>query len=333
MLTEGESAASGHSTDRDTPPIALSLLRGLAADFEASNITRMPRAPLVPSQLTRAPFTLPQARLRGLTEDHLRGATWRRVHRGVFVWHGIAEQSLVRLRAAVHRLPAGGVFSGNTAGWLHGLDVDPCDPIEITVPAACKVTRLAGFSLRRSTSIERAIAHGMPATSRVRTVVDLARRLPLIDAVIVLDMALHRRLASLSSLKAWAAANSGRRGVAALRRALDLAEPATESPMETRLRLLLIFAGLPKPRVQTKLRDRSGAFLARPDLYYPTHCLAIEYDGVTHKDSIAADNRRQNRLLDTGHRVLRFTAGDVLGNPSAVVSLVRRTIARPVEGF
>jgi very-short-patch-repair endonuclease len=293
-------------------------------------MTAMPRAPFVPAGLTKGPFTLKQARLCGLTEDQLRGGSWRRVDRGMFVWCGIADQRLVRLRAAVRRLPEGAVFSGNTAGWLHGLDLDPCDPIEVTVPTECRVTRRAGFSLRRSASIERAIAHGLPVTSRVRTVVDLARRLPLIEAVTVLDTALHRRLADLSSLQRWADANRGHRGVAALRRALELAEPATESPMETQLRLLLIHAGLPKPRVQATLRDRSGAFIARPDLYYPTHRLAIEYDGATHKDSITGDNRRQNRILDAGHTVLRFTAGDVLGNPSAVVSLVRRAIARPL---
>jgi len=269
--------------------------------------------------------------MSGLTEDQLRGATWRRVDRGVFAWHAIADQRLVRLRAAAHRLPEGAVFSGHTAGWLHGLDVDPFDPTEVTVPAGSRVTRRAGLSLRRSASIESAIAQGLPVTSRVRTVVDLARRLPMVEAVTILDMALHRRLVRISALQGWAGANPGKRGVAALRRALELAEPAAESPMETRLRLLLILAGLPKPRVQAALRDRSGAFLARPDLYYPIHRLAIEYDGATHKDSITGDNRRQNRILDAGHKILRFTAGDVLGNPSAVVSLVRRAIARPLE--
>ncbi len=72
-------------------------------------------------------------------------------------------------------------------------------------------------------------------------------------------------------------------------------------------------------------------FVARPDIYYPIHRLAIEYDGATHKDSVAGDNRRQNRLLEAGYRVLRFTAGDVFGNPAGVASLVRRTIARPTE--
>jgi hypothetical protein len=26
------------------------------------------------------------------------------------------------------------VFSGKTAAWLHGLDFEPCDPIEMIVP-------------------------------------------------------------------------------------------------------------------------------------------------------------------------------------------------------
>lgn len=145
----------------------------------------------------------------------------------------------------------------------------------------------------------------------------------------LLDMALHVRLVTETSLQRWIQANPARRGVARLRRALELAAAATESPMETRLRLLLVLAGLPRPLIQPTLRGESGIFLARPDLYYAVHRLVIEYDGATHKDSLAQDNRRQNRLLEAGYRILRFTASDVLGNPSGVVSLVRRAIAKP----
>ncbi|HET7421141.1 MAG TPA: DUF559 domain-containing protein [Candidatus Dormibacteraeota bacterium] len=172
------------------------------------------------------------------------------------------------------------------------------------------------------------MARGLPVTSPVRTVVDLATGPDLVEAVTILDMALHRRLVTEASLNRWIASNPGRRGVCRLQERLKLAEPATESPMETRLRLLLVLAGLPRPSVQPSLRNESGKFLARPDLYYMGHRLAIEYDGATHKDSVAADNRRQNPLLDSGHRILRFTASDVLGNPGAVVALVRRAIAR-----
>jgi very-short-patch-repair endonuclease len=96
--------------------------------------------------------------------------------------------------------------------------------------------------------------------------------------------------------------------------------------METRLRLLLVLAGLPHPRGQVSLRDDCGLFLARPDLYYPDARLVIEYDGATHRESLAADNRRQNRLMDAGYRILRFSAGDVLDAPATVVSMVRRAL-------
>jgi very-short-patch-repair endonuclease len=101
--------------------------------------------------------------------------------------------------------------------------------------------------------------------------------------------------------------------------------------METRLRMLLVLSGLPKPKVQVTLRDDSGVFLARPDMYFPGHRLVVEYDGATHRVSLAADNRRQNHLIEAGCRILRFTARDVIDTPAAVVSIVRRSLAAPVS--
>lgn len=233
------------------------------------------------------------------------------------------------LRRALGRFPEGAAFSGSTAAWLHGLDLGAHDPMEITVPTACKVTRRAGMTVRRSRQFERSVTRGLPVTSPVQTVVDLARRSSLIDGVSILDAALHRRLVTLGQLERWAATNAAQRGVAVFRRALELAEPAAESPMETRLRLLLVLAGLPRPRVQPTLADESGISIARADLYYPLHRLVIEYDGGTHRDRLVSDNRRQNRLLEAGYRILRFTASDVFGSPAATVSLVRRALARP----
>ena len=305
----------------------------MAAAPRAVIINRMLRAPVVPAQLRSAPFTVQQAALYGVTREQLRGMSWRRVGLAVFASNAVADSALARLRAASLRLPAEAAFSDSTGGWLYGMDTPPCDPIEATILDGTKVTRRAGIKLHRSDSFETSTAHGLPVTCRVRTVADLARRQDLVEAVVMLDMALHRRVTNATRLRHWADTNRGRRGVAVLGQALELTEPATESPMETRLRLALVLAGLPRPTVQPTLRDESGTFLARPDLYYPGHRLAIEYDGATHKDSIAGDNRRQNRLLEAGYRILRFTASDVLGNPSGVVSLVRRAIARPPDGL
>jgi very-short-patch-repair endonuclease len=104
----------------------------------------------------------------------------------------------------------------------------------------------------------------------------------------------------------------------------ELAERA-ESPMETRLRWMLIQARLPRPQVQTELRNQEGRFVGRADLYYPNARLVIEYDGQNHRDRLVEDNRRQNLLLSAGFRLLRFTASD---RPEAVTTQVRQALTR-----
>jgi len=136
----------------------------------------------------------------------------------------------------------------------------------------------------------------------------------------------------MSDLVAWLETHKRFPGNVRLQRAIELAEPATESPMETRLRLLLVLAGLPRPQVQVPLHDDKGHFIGRPDLYYPEQRLALEYDGAIHRETMTADHRRQNRLINAGYRLLRFTAADVLSNPDSVVLLVAHDLP-PVRGL
>ena len=291
----------------------------------------MSRAPQIPTALTTGPFNLEEARPHGLTKDHLLGASWRRLGGGFYALRAIADDPNVVLGAASRRLPRKAVFSGLTAAWLHGLDLPPCNPIEVTLPLRCPTSRLVGVAVRRSTvgPGETVMRRGQQATSVVRTIADLGRRLPLVDAVVALDMALHSKLLDLVDLRSWAGAHPRYRGVARLRRAIELAEPATESVMETRLRLVLVLAGLPRPLAQIPLYDEDGHFVGRPDFYYPQHRLALEYDGSSHRENLTGDNRRQNRMVDAGYRLLRFTAADVLSTPYAVIALVKRALSQP----
>jgi len=66
----------------------------------------------------------------------------------------------------------------------------------------------------------------------------------------------------------------------------------------------------------------------RVDLYYPSARLILEYDGGNHRDRLTEDNRRQNRLLTAGFRLLRFTAGDIYNEPDVVAALVRRALTQ-----
>ena len=205
---------------------------------------------MIPVALTTGPFNLEEARRHGLTKDHLLGASWQRLGGGFYASRAIAHDPDVVLAATSRRLPGTAVFSGRTAGWLHGLDLPPCDPVEVILPLGSHTSRLTGIAVRRSdvSASETVRRRGYPTTSVVRTLADLGRRLPLVEAVAAMDMALHKRLLKSNDLRLWVCAHPRYPGIRRLRRTIELAEPATESVMETRLRLLLVIAAQGRKR-------------------------------------------------------------------------------------
>jgi len=284
----------------------------------------------IPTELTRAPFTLDDARRHGFDPWRLRGHVWSRVGPGTYIHSGISETPLVQLQAARRRLPADAAFSGLTAAWLYGLDVEPCDPIEVTVPPEVGISSRAGMRVRRSDlpAGEVAFVRGFRATSTLRMLRDVSLRSSLTEAVVLVDMALHAGLTSVELLRSAVKRSGGKQGVHLLRRAANHAEPKAESQMETRLRMTLVLGGLPRPEAQVTIRDASGRPVGRLDLFYPAQRLGIEYDGSTHEGSLAEDNRRQNLLFAAGIRLLRFTAVDVFRTPESVVEQVRAALSR-----
>lgn len=275
----------------------------------------------------------------GVSRRQLRGSGYRRLGAGLYRWVGLKESPQVMLSAVARRLPAGAALSGRTAAWLHGLDFAPCDPIEVTIPEPIGSGHRAGLSVRRGALAREDIVRrrGLPVTSPLRTVIDLGGRDPLTEGVVAADMFLHAGLVSMKNLRTFVAEHPGAKGIARLRRVVELAEPKAESAMETRLRMLLLLAGLPPPEVQVSLHDDEGHFLGRPDMLYTRQRLAIEYDGGSHRDRMVDDNRRQNGLVGAGLRLLRFTAADVYGTPDLVAMQVRRSLvgsllaAKPVD--
>jgi very-short-patch-repair endonuclease len=284
----------------------------------------------VPTALKAGPFTRAEARGLGVSRGQLRGARYRRLGSGVYRWVGLKENPQLILAALAKRLPPGAAFSGRTAVWLHGLDMELCNPIEVTMPEPTGSSRLAGAAVSRTRIARNEIVRrrGLSTTGALRTVVDLGGRDPLTEAVVVADLFLHAGLVSVDELRDYVAEHRGRKGVARLRRVVDQAEPKAESAMESRLRMLLALARLPRPEVQVSVHDNEGRFLGRPDLLYSRQRLAIEFDGGNHRDRLVDDNRRQNGLVGAGFRLLRFTSADVYGNPEGVASQVRQALAQ-----
>jgi very-short-patch-repair endonuclease len=292
----------------------------------------MGRRPLVPDALTRGPFRIADARRAGLERWHLEGASWRRVSPGTYVFAGISQSTMGRLAAETRRLPPAAAFSGVTAAWLHGIDVPPGDPIEFTLPSSVPAAARAGLRVHRAILNDEDVklVRGFRATTIVRTIADVSASRGLVEAVVIADAALHERLTTIGELLGWAASHRGRAGIRNLRRVIEYAEPKTESPMETRLRMLLVLGGLPRPKAQVSIYDRDGRFVGRPDLYYEDARLGIEYDGAGHRASLSRDDQRQNNLLRAGVRLLRFTAPDLIHNPEFVLGHVRAALVFPL---
>ncbi|MFD7310681.1 endonuclease domain-containing protein [Promicromonospora sp. NPDC059942] len=119
------------------------------------------------------------------------------------------------------------------------------------------------------------------------------------------------------------------RGLALCREAVDLVRPGTDSPMETRLRLIIVDAGLPEPAVNVPARDAAGQFLALPDLSYPELKIAIEYDGDHHRtdaETWRRDVERRQRLEDAGWLIITATADDVIRHPARLIARIRAAL-------
>lgn len=157
----------------------------------------------------------------------------------------VRDDPIKALKAASTRLPPGAAFSGLTAAWLHGLDVEPCNPIQATAPASAGISTRAGMRLRRCRLSKEDVVtvRGLPATSMLATLRDVALRLSLTEALVIADMALHARLIKEAELSS--AARDSSHGVRKMRRLIKYVAPSSESPMETRLRWSWCWPGCP----------------------------------------------------------------------------------------
>jgi len=266
----------------------------------------------------------------------LQKARWVRTSRGQYAWAGLPQDVRLKLLAIARRAPAEYAFSGLTAAWILGLEPTLIEPIEITIPRDLPIRSRVGARVRRAALSEAdvIIREGLRTTCALRTACDLGSRRDLVESVVAVDMALHGGVVTMAQLESYAAANSGAKGIRRLRYAVKWAEPLSASPMESRLRMELVRARLPRPVVQAELFDASGGFLGRADLYYPDRRLAIEYDGANHRDRLEADMRRQNAILAAGFHLLRFTASDLRqrGSAAAQVRQARATLPVCVVG-
>ena len=110
------------------------------------------------------------------------------------------------------------------------------------------------------------------------------------------------------------------------RRAACLVRDGVDSPMETRLRLLLVLAGLPEPTVNVIVRGREGEWLRRFDLCYTVLRLVVEYDGRQHAEDTrqwVTDIDRREELDRGRYRLVVVTRDGIYVEPERTLERVR----------
>lgn len=105
----------------------------------------------------------------------------------------------------------------------------------------------------------------------------------------------------------------GARGLRALREVLPLVDGGAASPQETRLRLLFIDSGLPRPTTQIPVVEGRGRLVRMLDMGWEEFMVAAEYDGDQHRTSrpqYVKDVRVLPKLERMGWIVIRVLKED-----------------------
>jgi very-short-patch-repair endonuclease len=253
------------------------------------------------------------------------------VHRNVYSPAGVELTAADRARAAWLWSDRRATLVGHSAAALLGSKWVPAD-----LPAEVAHTRRGvpnGIAMRSNCirADELSTVDGITCTTVARTGYDLGRRLPLETAVIRIDALLNAASASPSAIEAIAARYPGARGIRRLRRAIDLVDAGAESPQESRLRLLLVQSGLPRPVTQIPVTNQWGRVVRRIDMGWPEWMVGVEYDGEQHfdnADDYANDIVRLEFLADRGWTIVRVSARQLRHERPEIVARVRRALER-----
>lgn len=150
---------------------------------------------------------------------------------------------------------------------------------------------------------------GIPVTGVVRTLLDVATRVPAARLERAVNEADRLDLVDPESLRAGLVGREGQAGVRRLRALLDRETfRLTESELERRFLRIARAAGLPAPVTQARLNGH------RVDFYWPELGLVVETDGLRYHRTAerqARDARRDQAHVAAGLTVLRFSHAQV----------------------
>lgn len=268
------------------------------------------------------PFLGTEALARGdVTVRSLR-RRYDRVYRNVYVAKECDMTAVTRARAAWLWSGRQSTLVGLSAAAVHGAKwIDPDLPAELYRRNGKPVE---GILIHRDELFddESQSVDGMVVSTPTRTAFDLGRRRGRTLAVVRVDALANATGVHSLAVDAIATRHPGVRGICQLRDVIAVMDGGAESPQETRTRLVLVDAGLPKPRTQIVVDHW------RIDMGYPEFKVGVEYDGGHHWTDARQhrlDIDRHAELLARGWLIVRVSA-DMLRHRRGVI-LVRTCTA------
>ncbi|WIM87263.1 DUF559 domain-containing protein [Candidatus Mycobacterium wuenschmannii] len=250
---------------------------------------------------------------------------YRPVYRNVYVSKQATLTALTRARAAWLWSGGDATLTGISAAAVLGTKwLDACAPAEL-----CRRNRHApaGILVHTFDLDDREVVtrDGIRVTCPERTAFDIGRSLSANRTIPILDALANATNLKVADVVALAVASPGARGIRSLRRALTLLDGGAESPQESRVRLLLVDAGLPRPETQIEFSDEFGVVRIRVDMGWREWRVAVEYDGIQHwsdRYQRSWDIDRIAMLEDLGWVVVRVSA-EMLSRPNVIIERVR----------
>jgi hypothetical protein len=266
----------------------------------------------------------------------LRQGRLERLHRGVYRLTATRRSEVQDVMAAVLAVGGQAHVSHVTAAALWDLaDIALAAPHHVTSSRRCQ-RMLTGVAVHWSelNRLDRTTLGGIPVTMVPRTVIDTAGLLETQEDVddLVLE-AIRRRRASPSVFDAALDRANGIAGTGPVRASLERFDPAVARRLLSRAETIALATfrdgGLPRPDVNRRLFDDSGAIVARVDFSWLDGLVVVEIDGLRFHSTARQkryDDARQNELVLSGRIVLRFSLAD-FDEPARVVDQVSRALA------
>jgi very-short-patch-repair endonuclease len=286
-----------------------------------------------------------QLKAQGFTSDHIQEARKNnliaRVRRGVYspiplppigehlISNGVLDLGyLAKMRSVLLEVGARAFLGGRSGALAWGWDL-------LVAPQKVElVIKPGGFTERddvdytqlvwgETTTLRVRGLAPVPVLSAVDTVLHCAITLPRRESVAIADSAMRAKTVTLKQLKAAARTHHGKKGYRAMRKVLDWSDPKCGSVLESAFRVLVLQAGILRPKSQFKIG------VHRVDFCWHAIRLVVEVDGRRFHDpeDVRNSDRKRNHFLASTHwTLLRFTWAEIVHDPDYVLGILRDTM-------